>query len=81
MTATACSLALPSRAEPRLQVTTVVNDAVSAASGGAAAPAASRCLPVLSRSEVLEALRWGRHPGGKTEPFWVLDPIDGTKVR
>lgn len=59
------------------EVASVVNEAVDAcaASCGSAAP----CLPPVELADVLAALQCGKHAGGAAEPFWVLDPIDGTK--
>ena len=36
-------------------------------------------LGSLSEAEVLDAIDRGRHCGGRSGAFWVLDPIDGTK--
>jgi len=36
-------------------------------------------LPALEEGQVLAAIDYGRHEGGATGRYWVLDPIDGTK--
>jgi 3'(2'), 5'-bisphosphate nucleotidase len=35
--------------------------------------------PTLTEMEMMDLLASGSHPGGGREPFWTLDPIDGTK--
>jgi 3'(2'), 5'-bisphosphate nucleotidase/inositol polyphosphate 1-phosphatase len=50
-----------------------VLDSVVDAVNGVLAPAA------VSRGDVISTLRKGNYGGGVEEPFWVLDPIDGTK--
>jgi 3'(2'), 5'-bisphosphate nucleotidase len=38
-----------------------------------------RILPGLGEANILDAIDAGSHQGGGREPFWTLDPIDGTK--
>lgn len=38
-----------------------------------------RVHPDLTADAALDLLDAGNHPGGPDQPFWTLDPIDGTK--